>query len=226
VGCQAARMTEPGWPLVELRRYTLRAGARERFVDLFETELIESQEDVGLRVGGIFADLDRPDMFVWLRGFAAGVDPATALKAFYSGPVWARHGPAANALMVDSDNVFALRPVPGVAGPPAPSGLRAPVGATVTPDYRVLAGVVLADSDPEALRDGLVATLGVPVGVLRNDRSPNYFPPLPLRDEPAVAWFATLDEARLDAAAAAAARHLDGVPNDVLRLVPTPRASR
>jgi hypothetical protein len=33
------------------------------------------------------------------------------LRAFYGGPVWAAHRDAANATMIDSDNVFLLRPV-------------------------------------------------------------------------------------------------------------------
>lgn len=218
-------MTKPGWPLVELRRYTLRPGMRGQFVRLFETELVESQEAVGMRVGGIFTDLDRPDMFVWLRGFAPGVDPGAALTAFYSGPVWKRHGPAANAMMIDSDNVFALRPVPGVAGLPAPGEDRAPVGTIAAPGYRVVAGVVLGEPDPAALATDLATAVDAPVAVLRTDGSPNYFPPLPLRRERAVAWFATVpDDAHLEAAGAAARGRLAVLRHELLRLAPTPRA--
>lgn len=218
-------MTQPGWPLVELRRYTLRPGMREKFVRLFETQLVESQEAVGIRVGGIFTDLDRPDMFVWLRGFAPGVDPGAALKEFYTGPVWKRHGPAANAMMIDSDNVFALCPVPGLAGLPAPTGDRAPVRATEAPGYRVLAGVVLDEPDPAALAADLTTAVDAPVAVLATDGSPNYFPPLPLRPEQAVAWFATLpDDAGLDTATAAVSGRLTGPRHELLRLAPTPRA--
>jgi hypothetical protein len=218
-------MTEPGWPLVELRRYTLRPGTREQFVQHFETELVESQEAEGLRVGGIFTDLDRPDAFVWLRGFGPGVDPGTALRAFYSGPAWRRHGPAANAMMIDSDDVVALRPVPGAADLPAPAGERAPAGATAAPGYRVLAGVVPGDPDPVTLGADLTAAVGTPVAVLRTDGGPNYFPPLPLREEQAVAWFATVaDDTRLAAAAAAVAAALAGLRHELLRLAPTPRA--
>jgi hypothetical protein len=218
-------MTEPGWPLVELRRYTLHPDTRAQFVQLFETEFVESQEALGIRVGGIFVDLDRPDVFVWLRGFAPGVDPGTALTAFYSGPVWKRHGPAANAMMIDSDDVFALRPVPGVADLPVPRGERAPVGATAAPDYRVAAGVVLGEPDPVALAADLGAAVGAPVAVLGTDDSPNYFPPLPLREEQAVAWFATVtDDAHLDATAAQVRGRLAGRRHELLRLAPTPRA--
>ncbi len=213
-------MTEPGWPLVELRRYTLKPGSRAQFVQLFETEFVESQEAVGIRVGGIFTDLDRPDMFVWLRGFAPGVDPGAALTAFYSGSVWQRHGPAANAMMIDSDNVFALRPVPGVAGLPAPVGDRAPVGATAAPGYRMVAGVVLGEPDPAALAADVGAVVDAPVAVMRTDGAPNYFPPLPLRHEQAVAWFATVDDD------ATVAERFTDPRHELLRLAPTPRAHR
>ena len=39
---------------------------------------------------------------------------AAALRAFYSGPVWSRHGAAANAAMVNSDNVLLLKPASAV----------------------------------------------------------------------------------------------------------------
>ena len=63
---------EPPGPIggvIELRQYTLRRGTRDAFVALFEAELAEPQEEAGMRVLGQFRDLDRPDMFVWLRGF-------------------------------------------------------------------------------------------------------------------------------------------------------------
>jgi NIPSNAP len=57
-------------PVVELRQYTLRPGQREVLVELFDRELVASQEAVGMRIIGQFRDLDRPDRFGWLRGFA------------------------------------------------------------------------------------------------------------------------------------------------------------
>lgn len=56
--------------VVELRQYRLRPGQREILIELFERELIEPQEAVGMQVLGQFRDLDRPDRFVWLRGFS------------------------------------------------------------------------------------------------------------------------------------------------------------
>ena len=59
---------------------------------------------------GQFRDLDRPDMFVWLRGFDGMDARKSALTAFYDGPVWAAWRDAANATMIDSDDVLLLKP--------------------------------------------------------------------------------------------------------------------
>ena len=53
-----------------------------------------------------FVDLDDPDRFVWLRGFVDMATRAAALGAFYGGPIWKAHRDAANATIVDSDNVL------------------------------------------------------------------------------------------------------------------------
>ncbi|TIT74447.1 MAG: NIPSNAP family protein [Mesorhizobium sp.] len=97
-------------PVVELRQYTLKPGRRETLIALFDREFVETQEAVGMTVIGQFRDLDRPDMFVWLRGFEDMEARKDALTAFYGGPVWADHRDAANATMIDSDDVLLLRP--------------------------------------------------------------------------------------------------------------------
>ena len=102
-------MTIPPCDVVELRRYTLHSGAREALIDLFDRELVETQEAVGLYVLGQFRDLDDPDSFVWLRGFRDMRARARGLEDFYGGPVWRKHRDAANATMIDSDDVLLLR---------------------------------------------------------------------------------------------------------------------
>ena len=56
--------------VLELRQYTLHPGRRDDLIALFEREFIEPQEAAGIAVLGTFRDLDAPDRFVWLRGFA------------------------------------------------------------------------------------------------------------------------------------------------------------
>src|SRR5258706_8859426 len=96
-------------PIVELRQYTLHSGRRDELIELFEREFIETQETVGIQVIGQFYDLDGPDRFVWLRGFNDMSAREQSLNAFYSGPIWRAHRDAANATMIDSDNVLLLR---------------------------------------------------------------------------------------------------------------------
>jgi heme-degrading monooxygenase HmoA len=97
-------------PVVELRQYTLKPGQRDTLIDIFDGRLIEGQEDAGMTIIGQFRDLDRPDMFVWMRGFDGMDARKNALAAFYGGPVWAAHSHAANATMIDSDDVLLLKP--------------------------------------------------------------------------------------------------------------------
>ena len=100
-----------GCSVVELRQYTLHDGARERLIQLFEDQFIESQEALGIRVFGPFRDLEDPNRFVWLRGFPDMNHRTLMLSAFYDGPVWRAHCDAANGTMIDSDNVLLLRPI-------------------------------------------------------------------------------------------------------------------
>jgi quinol monooxygenase YgiN len=107
----------PSCTVIELRQYTLRSGQREVLIELFDRELVETQESVGCWVIGQFRDLDDANRFVWLRGFADMAARAQALQAFYGGPVWETHRDRANATMIDSDNVLLLRTTPMTAGP-------------------------------------------------------------------------------------------------------------
>lgn len=56
--------------VVELRQYTLQPGQREAFIRIFEEKLLDPHEATGMRVLGLFRDLDAPDKVVWLRGHA------------------------------------------------------------------------------------------------------------------------------------------------------------
>jgi hypothetical protein len=73
--------------VLELRQYTLRGGRRDALIELFESNFIEPQNAVGANVIGTFRDLDDPDRFVWIRGFASMADREAALEAFYKDPV-------------------------------------------------------------------------------------------------------------------------------------------
>src|SRR5262245_23922182 len=97
--------------IYELRQYTLHPDQRDVLIELFEREFVESQEALGMRLVGTFRDLDDPDRFVWIRGFPDMETRRQALTDFYYGPVWKAHAAAANATMIDSDDVLLLRPI-------------------------------------------------------------------------------------------------------------------
>lgn len=128
-----ADLSPPGCHVVELRQYTLHPGRRDALIDLFDREFVETQEAVGMTVMGQFRDLDDADRFVWLRGFPDMAARQAGLTAFYGGPVWQAHREAANATMVDSDNVLLLRPAWPGSGIKMAGRTRAAPGATAVP---------------------------------------------------------------------------------------------
>jgi NIPSNAP len=195
-----------GWPpLLELRQYTLHPGRRDDLIDLFDAEFVESQERVGMAVCGQFRDLDDPDRFVWLRGYPDGSADRRreSLAAFYGGPVWKAHGRAANATMVDSDDVLLMAPLtddePFDGDPSHPPVGSAPPASmfdlTVCLLDRPADGAVLDQVSREVVP--LVAELaGAPVAAFASADVPNTFPALPVReDEPVVAWLVRLADA-------------------------------
>ncbi|HEV8629174.1 MAG TPA: NIPSNAP family protein [Thermoanaerobaculia bacterium] len=96
--------------VIELRQYTLKPGRREVLSELFDRHFVDGQEEAGIAVLGQFHDRRRPEMFVWLRSFPDMEARHRSLERFYGGPIWAAHREAANATMVDSDDVLMLRP--------------------------------------------------------------------------------------------------------------------
>ncbi|MFI0976376.1 NIPSNAP family protein [Streptomyces sp. NPDC021093] len=160
--------------VVELRQYTLHPGARETLIELFERELVVGQQAAGITVGGRFRDLDDPDRFVWLRAFPDMAHRRHALEAFYTGPVWRQHCDAANATMVDSDNVLLLR------GP----------GFTPPPGAGEVSASVCRPTDPAAFDAYAARHLGQGHALHRTEHAENDFPRLPVRTgEDFRVWF-------------------------------------
>lgn len=181
----------PCCPVIELRQYTLKPGQREVLIELFEREFIETQEAVGMRLVGQFRDIDRPDRFVWIRGFPDMPARAQALGAFYGGPVWQAHREAANTTMIDSDNVLLLRPIDANSAFAMPSTARAPVGATAPAPSRVLATLYYfdapVDDDFRRFFDTEVAPVQIDAGArplarFETEPAENTFARLPVRE--------------------------------------------
>jgi hypothetical protein len=205
----------PGVTIAELRQYTLHPGRRDELVELFEREFVESQDAVGARVVGTFRDVDAPDRFVWVREFDDMAARRAALTAFYGGPVWAANRDAANATMIDFDDVLLLESVSGAF----PLHDRPPVGAGAPGPSRVLAVVHDATATDQ---DAVEEALGGTVVVLRTASHANDFPALPIRDDQVVVRFAAYATA---ADATAARARLSPGARQVIELEPTARSA-
>src|SRR4026209_510134 len=141
MGNQDAQSPQTCCPIVELRQYTLHPGKCDVLIDLFDREFVESQEALAMKVIGQFRDLDNPNRFVWLRGFRDMPSRVQALEDFYGGPVWKAHREAANATMIDSDNVLLLHPATPTSGFSLENLKRAPVGSKEVPRSLVVATI-------------------------------------------------------------------------------------
>ncbi|GLS34279.1 NIPSNAP protein [Mesorhizobium albiziae] len=250
---QKSRKTTPNRfsPVVELRQYTLHPGKRDMLIDVFDRYLVEGQEDTGMNIIGQFRDLDRPDHFVWMRGFDDMEARRQSLETFYNGPVWRAHRDAANATMIDSDDVLLLRPArPGTAFELAGSS-RGPQDAPAdapSPDRSVLLASTyhVTPKGEDAFVAGfeskaapLLALLGAePIAAYVTEHAENTFAQLPVRanENVFIAFSRFADRTALASHRAALAasqewraiseqlgRHLSK-PAESYRLVPTARS--
>jgi hypothetical protein len=220
--------------IVELRDYTLQPARRDELIELFERELLETQEAVGMTVIGQFRVAGDGDRFVWLRGFADMQTRAASLAAFYDGPVWAKHRDAANATMVDSENVLLLRPARPNSGfatsraEPFPRGSEDPSGRIYTSNILYLSQP--AEDGRIARFEGIVAPLvcaasGAVVAWYRTEPSANDYPRLPIREGVnAVVWFAVFPNAVLLEQCTASLSLRLPERAETIQLLPTPRS--
>ena len=233
-----AQMRAGPFPIIELRQYTLHEGKRDTLIDLFERNFVESQESLGMKVIGMFRDLDRPNRFVWIRGFTDMDARLPGLSSFYGGPIWQAHRNEANATMIDSDNVLLLH-APLISASFRPEPLRPALGEKRA-GHRIVATIYYLKGDAgEAARrfeQSVMPRLnssGVkPLAWFVTESEANNFPRLPVREgEHVLVWFARfgsdadydLHKAALDGAAAELAPELARRP-ETLRLAPTDRS--
>jgi hypothetical protein len=184
------------FPVVEFRRYTIRAGEREHFAQYFESYFPEAFEQLGALAVGQFFERKNPVGFTWMRAFHSMDDRARINANFYYGPLWREHAKTLNNLMVDSNNVLLLRPISpemGVSVLPAVDPVTQPNGAqgvvvaeifTIKPDA-VDAFARAAEAAFASYRNAGIREAGVLVTL----DAQNNFPQLPIRtDGPYLVW--------------------------------------
>jgi len=234
--------------VVELRQYALHPQRFTPFARLFEREFIEPQEAAGITVIGQFRDLDDPNRFVWLRGFADMASRARGLETFYGSALWKSLRDEANANFTDTDNVLLLRPASATGAIDLRGLARKPAGAPADAPGLVVAAVYpveAADADEfkrwfdrdmkPALRQAGIRI----AGWFETDPTPNNFPRLPVREgEHVLVWVARFGDRQSGDAALheltrttlwrntlgpGLQRRLHGAPQ-LLRLEPTARS--
>ena len=104
--------THPPINVLELRNYRLEPGAQDHFIRYFNQHFVRPMEKRGGYTLGQFTVADGQDRFVWFRGFTSRQERYDFLIKFYTqSETWKQYGPAANAMMVNSDNVYLLKPL-------------------------------------------------------------------------------------------------------------------
>ena len=198
MGIPNAKPKQPCCPIVELRQYTLHPGQRDVLIDLFDREFVESQEALGMKIIGQFRGLGNPNRFVWLRGFRDMPSRAQALKDFYGGPVWKAHREAANATMIDSDNVLVLHPAKPTSGFSFGNKERPRAGANEARRELIVATIYYFDAPVDAgfveffektVKPTVIGSGATVLAFLVTEHSENTFPALP-DDDPRFSSYA------------------------------------
>lgn len=222
-------------PVIELRQYTLKPGQRDTLIDLFDRHFVESQEAVGMTIIGQFRDRERPNRFVWMRGFRDMASRHRALEQFYNGPIWAAHRAAANSTMLDWDDVRLLRPArqdmsftmerDSTGGRHAPTDVLVGVYVLNQPADDMLVARFERDIAPQLRAHGVKVE-----GVFVTETASNTFTELPVREgEHVFVWVASVagtqsSPQRVEDPAILDALTLSGAPSTLLRLEPTSRS--
>jgi hypothetical protein len=98
--------------VLELRNYLLKSNLTDSFSSYFDHHFVKPMAELGGHTLGQFKINGVNDRFVWMRGFADMHTRIRFLNDFYvESRVWKEFGPGANAMMINSDNVYLLRPL-------------------------------------------------------------------------------------------------------------------
>lgn len=98
--------------VLELRNYLLKPNTLDEFGKYFSDHFESPMNKLGGYTLGKFAISSVNDRFVWFRGFADMKIRVKFLNDFYiNSPTWKEFGKGANNMIINSDNVYLLRPL-------------------------------------------------------------------------------------------------------------------
>lgn len=130
---------------------------------------------------------------------------AQALKDFYGGRIWKAHREAANATMIDSDNVLLLDPATPTSGFSFGNKERPRVGASEARSELIVATIYYFDAPVDAafveffektVKPAVIGSGATVLAYLVTEHGENTFPALPVRQgENVFVWFARFNDA-------------------------------
>ena len=125
---------------------------------------------------------------------------AQALKDFYGGPLWKAHREAANATMIDSNNVLLLHPATPTSGFSLGNMERPRPGSNETRSELIVATIYYFDAPVDAgfveffektVKPAAIGSGATVLAYFVTEHSENTFPALPVREgENIFVWFA------------------------------------
>ncbi len=129
---------------------------------------------------------------------------AQALKDFYGGPVWKAHREAANATMIDSNNVLLLHPATPTSGFSFGNRERLRMGSNEARSELIVATIYYFDAPMDAafaeffektVKPAVTGSGATVLAYFMTEHSENTFPALPVREgENVFVWFARFDD--------------------------------
>jgi hypothetical protein len=98
--------------VLEIRNYLIKPNTADMFSHYFNTHFVAPMNKLGGYTLGQFKISGVNDRFVWFRGFTDMKTRLKFLNDFYiNSPTWKEFGKGANEMMINSDNVYLLRPL-------------------------------------------------------------------------------------------------------------------
>ena len=98
--------------VLEIRNYLLQTGMTDKFIRYFDSCFVNPMAELSGYTLGRFKIIDDKNRFVWLRGFGNMDERLNFLNAFYlKSETWKKYGPAANDMLINSDNCYLLKPL-------------------------------------------------------------------------------------------------------------------
>lgn len=96
----------------ELRKYRLKKGCGNKFINLMDEMILPFQKEMGMEITGSFRVKDDDDLFIWIRRFDNESSRAKLYDKVYSSKYWCDTiRPAMGDMLIREDTqVYILEP--------------------------------------------------------------------------------------------------------------------